>query len=86
MELESTPTDDLLSTPLRDYKLTRSNRLNDSADVERKGSADFLSSDKKNQPPNSLWLEACSTSAPLPASEMDKENIEYVEEGLKNFF
>lgn len=79
MELESTPTDDLLSTPLRDYKLSRSHRTNDTIDSDRKGSADFLSSDKKHQPPNSLWPEACSASAPLPGAEIDKEGIEYVD-------
>lgn len=76
LELESTPTDDLLSTPLRDYKLSRFNRATDLAESDRKGSADFLTSEKKHQPPNSLWLEACSTSAPLPGAEMEKEGIE----------
>jgi hypothetical protein len=79
MELESTPTDDLLSTPLRDYKLSRSIRTNDTAESDRKSSADFFTSEKKHQPPNSLWLEACSTSAPLPGAEMEKEGIEYVD-------
>jgi len=75
--LDSTPTDEPLSRPLSDLKLslTDMNKVAEKIRNERKASADVLATERKPQPPNSLWLDSCSSSAPNPVLELDKESL-----------
>ncbi|XP_065351660.1 KICSTOR complex protein SZT2-like isoform X3 [Cloeon dipterum] len=75
--LDSTPTDEPLSRPLSDLKLSAavdSNQIVENILRGRKASADLLSmTERKDLPPTTLWLDTCSSSAPTPSLDMNKE-------------